>query len=121
MAWAASGASIVDVPPGTNSLRLACTGTMATNGGQTEGAVIVSGVVDLGSGSVSGFGLGGQEIRSVTPTTIAFGNAAVGDGLIDGLIDRQTYEVSIVVHATGRSPDPVIAMALACRPSPPLA
>jgi hypothetical protein len=78
-------------------------------------AIVSTGVVDLAGGNVYGFGLGGVPIRFVSQARIVFGSVGIGEGLIEGLIDRATYDTQIVVHSRRGGDRPAIRMRFNCR------
>ncbi len=120
----ASAASIVDAPSSVDRFRLACAGTLDPSADRPVASPIqTDGIVDLAQGNVSGFGLGGQPIHSVTVREIAFGDGAgmTASGRVEGSIDRRTLETRIVVHSARAEDDPVMAMRLACHIAVPSA
>ena len=116
--------------------RLACHGAMSADGRAADRdnpaqRIAASGIVDLDTMEVSGFGMGAAPIVVLTPGMIGFGSAGVEEltrvaeqalkkpaaksgSIVDGSIDRASGATVLVVH---RAADPdaiLIAMALDC-------
>ncbi len=124
--------------PSGERFRLACHGAMSTDGrladrSETAQRIEASGVVDLATMAVSGFGVGVLPIVAFTPGTIGFGAAPVerlmpavdrsarksdattGSGpIVEGSIDRLNGATVVVVHPAADPEAILIAMALDC-------
>ena len=134
---AASAGSSLDQPaPADQRFMLSCTGAMATDGRQADLSdpgqdIVASGIVDLGSRQVSGFGLGSSPIVVVNGAVIGFGSAAIDaltpvaedrsagpaaetGTIVEGTIDGITGRTTIAVHPAADPAAVIIAMTLAC-------
>ena len=123
----------------TNSadrFRLACHGAMSADGRAADRDdpaqhIAASGIVDLGTMEVSGFGMGAAPIVVLTPGMIGFGSADVEEltevaeqaltklaaksgSIVEGSIDRASGATMLAVHPAADPDAILIAMALDC-------
>lgn len=104
-------------------IRLACNGTMVTADQRLPGSQIwADGIIDFGKMRVSGFGIGGAPILSMTAEKVRFGTPSLqdtaGSHTIEGTIDLLSGATHVVVRSTKPSRVFLIRLQLDCRSSP---
>jgi hypothetical protein len=135
-AHAVGAGAPTDPPP--DRFRLVCTGTMTAGGNASE--IAADGLLDLGAGTIAGFGIGAARVILVTPSTIGFDSSATGgerlaavsdrpvegrrrkgpSTIVQGTFDRADGALHIAVLSAADPAEVVIAMELGCRREPAL-